>query len=145
MEVDAKTRVHVGNFFGALIPAVGLSIESPGLGVTLTEPSTVAVWAAILYLPSLAFTAVLSLSSFYVLDRFHLIRWWSISICGFIGGAFTGWTMVSFRMLQSDIPSLILFSGLGTATAFVVWLFWRSAAAQQTTQERRAQENARAS
>ena len=142
-----KTDPHLykGVLIGAVVPAVTFALYTPGLKLSASVLGVRAMWAAALYLPSLAITAVVSMFVAFLLTKVNLIRWWSAFGCGAVGGAFVFAFLHGFGSLPAHPRGLLLWATLGAVTALVVWYFWQSTAAQQGAHDRRAEDSTRLS
>jgi len=118
---------QIGIICAPLIPALSLSLASPGLGVTSSNLSSVLVWTVFLYFPSAFVTAIFGIPAYNLLKHFNLICWWSVTIVGFLSGAIAMSIFTGFRWLNNgqDNQGLFAWSVLGAVTAYVIWFFWQ--------------------
>jgi hypothetical protein len=125
-KVEPVGRLSRGILIAPLLPAFILSLGALGSYATF---SAVVSNTFLFYLPCVVATALIGFPIFYFLRRMKLVRWWSASACGLVGGALVfvapaGLRVFNLARLRSDWHELLIFSSLGAATAFVVWMFW---------------------
>ena len=137
-------RLNRGILIAPLLPAFVLALGALGTYATFWS---VVGYTLLFFIPCLIGTALAGFPLFYLLRRLNLIRWWSASVSGFIGGAVVflapaGARAFNLATLRSDWDELLLFSSLGGVTAFVVWLFWWLSTAQQGAKDCRAEDSA---
>src|SRR5712671_1076958 len=125
--MENNRKFGFGILVAPILPAVVLSIGAMG---SYANVSSAISYTILFYPPCLLATALAGLPPLYLLKRFGLVRWWSASICGFIGGAVLyqaphGFRILALKVLRSNLAEPLLFASLGAATAFLVWLFWK--------------------
>jgi len=139
--MERNRTYRIGLLVAPLLPAFVLSYGATGTYATF---GSVIGYAFLFYIPCLLGTLLAALPLYYLLKRINLIRWWSASLCGFVGGAVifvapAGTRAFKLNTIRSDWEELLLFSFLGGATAFLLWVFWSRGAAQQNATTDRAE------
>lgn len=125
-----KIRIFYSLLWSSLSTAIICLIAS------MIESAGDRVWA-ILFLPAIVLVVflhaiLLGLPCFLLLARCSLIRWWTLTLAGFLAGSVPGSLVILIRQTEissSEIPSVVtgvLAMGLiGALNGALFWVVWR--------------------